>query len=164
MFPLVRTVGVVVPLSTVVHMDCTRRARALRSYAQFGGDFVVPSTALSTAPQADPRHELVDLVEDHVTLGHLLLDLVDGVHDRGVVTASEDLGDTRVAVVGELRNTYIPIWRAVTNGSTLLLPHRSSIVHPNILAVSSRMRSGVITTRRRRRQEVGETSLGYLAR
>ena len=58
-----------------------------------GGDFVPSSTALSTAPQPDPCHELVDLVEDHVAFGHLLLDLVDGVHDGGVVAAAEHLGD-----------------------------------------------------------------------
>ena len=37
-----------------------------------------------------------------VALGHLLLDLVDGVHDRRVVTAAERLGDARIAEVGEL--------------------------------------------------------------
>ena len=37
-----------------------------------------------------------------MALGHLLLDLVDGVHDRRVVTAAERLGDARVAEVGEL--------------------------------------------------------------
>src|SRR5436190_6418946 len=60
------------------------------------------STALSTASQPDPRDELVDLVEDHVALGHLLLDLVDGIHDRGVVATAEGLRDARVAQVGEL--------------------------------------------------------------
>ena len=39
---------------------------------------------------------------DRVPLGHLLLDLLDGVHDGRVVAAAELLGDLRVAVVGEL--------------------------------------------------------------
>src|SRR5438067_849871 len=60
------------------------------------------STALSTAPESDAGDQLVDLVEDHVALGHLLLDLVDGVHDRRVVAAAKGLGDAGIAQVGEL--------------------------------------------------------------
>src|SRR5687768_14147847 len=66
------------------------------------------STALSTGPELDATDELVDLVEDRLALGHLLLDLVDGVHDGRVVAAPELLGDPGIAVVGQLTEDVHP--------------------------------------------------------
>src|SRR5439155_14876883 len=60
------------------------------------GPYPQGSTALSTAAEPDTTDQLVHLLEDVVPFGHLLLDLVDGVHHGGVVAPSEHLGDTRV--------------------------------------------------------------------
>ena len=50
----------------------------------------------------DPRGELLHLVVDAPTLGHLLADLLVRVHDRGVVAAAEGLPDLRQRHVGQL--------------------------------------------------------------
>src|SRR6478752_9664773 len=66
------------------------------------------STGLSTGAEPDAAHELVDLVEHLVTLGHERLDLLHRVDDGRVVAAAELLGDARIGEVGQLAEDVHP--------------------------------------------------------
>src|SRR4029434_3339105 len=55
-----------------------------------------------SAALTDPLDEQGDLIVDLSILAHERTDLLNGVHDRRVVPAAEDLGDVREGQLGQL--------------------------------------------------------------
>ena len=65
-------------------------------------------TGLSTGAEPNAAHELVDLVEHLMTLGHETFDLLDGMDHGGVVSPAELFGDPRVGEVRQLTEDVHP--------------------------------------------------------
>src|SRR6266540_849761 len=101
-------------VETVRLTQATASAKLSRSVVNFTIDLPGCSQALRChpiacrssgtllCPELDPVRELLHLVVDAAPLPHEAADLLGGMHDRGVVTASESLADLREGQIREL--------------------------------------------------------------